>query len=80
MCKCGVEKQDKAVQVTAIAIDFRDGGQGQEGASGVNHGQYVGFDDAGEILYDVSRMWAKTRGKWPYRSAGTSTRAMNCDL
>ena len=54
VCKCGVEKQDKAVQVTAIAIDFRDGGQ--EGRNGVNHGQYVGFDDAGEILYDVSRM------------------------
>ena len=45
-CKCAVEKQDKVVQVPEYG--FQDGGQDAD------RGQYVGFDDAGRILYDVS--------------------------
>ena len=50
MCKCAVEKQDKAVQVPEDG--FQDGGP--EGTADAVPGQYVGFDDAGGILYDVS--------------------------
>ena len=49
VCKCAVEKQDKAVQVPEHG--FQDGGQaGMDTA----HAQHVGFDDAGGILYDAS--------------------------
>ena len=49
VCKCEVEKQDKAVQVSDS--DLHDGEQ--EGMD-TTTGQVVGFDDTGGILYDVS--------------------------
>ena len=49
VCKCEVEKQDKAVQVSDL--DLHDGEQERMDTT---IGQVVGVDDTGGILYDVS--------------------------